>query len=267
MLPTNRDGSSMIIHQENLLQQPMRIIIRWRCSLLYSFVACCKSNRLITPSTLSQNILRIYDATTTPSSVFRREYLSSATSSDSYVYVDGLGRTIQSKKEAEATNGWITKDTLYNTIGTVGSESLPYFNASSAYSTPTATPALYVTNTYDALGRVLTVANAVGTTTNTYSDWRLTTADPLSNKKDYYKDALGNLANVVEYSSPTSPATTTYVWNLLGKLTKLTDAAGNIRNFTNDNLGRLLTSEDLHAQGTRRLVLPSTYDDAGNVTV
>ena len=180
--------------------------------------------------------------------------------------VDGFDRTIQTKREAETANGWITKDTIYNSIGSVGSESLPYFSTAATYGAPTTTPALFVNYTYDAVGRPLSVANVVGTTTNTYSDWRLTVTDPLGNKKDLYKDAYGNLANVVEYATPASPATTTYTWNLIGKLTKLTDASANIRNFTYDLLGRLTGSEDLHASGDSTFGTTSRqYDLAGNL--
>ena len=224
-----------------------------------------KQPEFTTPTTLVAKTTYVYtDSTTTPSSVFRSDYLSTATTSDSYAYVDGFNRTIQSKSEAEAANGWITKDTLYNSIGKVGQESLPYFSSASSYATPTTTTALFVTNSYDAIGRVLTTANAVGTTTNAYSDWRLTVTDPLSNRKDFNKDAYGNLASVVEY--PSAGATTTYAWNLLNKLTKITDASSNIRNFTYDNLGRLTGSEDLHASGDTTFGTTSRqYDAAGNL--
>ncbi len=217
------------------------------------------------PSTLVYKTTYSYtDSTTTPSSIFRSDYLSSATTSDSYTYLDGFGRTIQTKKEADSLNGWIAKDTVYNSIGSIGKESLPYFISSSAYSSATTTSPLFATYTYDALGRVLTSANAVGTTTNAYRDWRLTVTDPLSNTKDFYKDAYGNLINVVEH--PSSAATTTYAWNLLGKLTKITDASSNIRNFTYDKLGRLLNSEDLHVSGDTAYGSTTRTYNAANLT-
>lgn len=125
---------------------------------------------------------------------------------------------------------------------------------------------LFAYSVYDPIGRVLTVVDSVGTTTNTYSDWSLRVTDPLGNKKDLWKDSRGNLAQVVEYPSATSSATTTYSWNLLGKLTKLNDALGNVRNFSYDTLGRLLTSEDLHAPADATFGTSSwSYDDANNV--
>ena len=219
-----------------------------------------------TPSTLVAKTKYSYiDSTSTPSSILRQDYLNAATSTDQYTYLDGLGRTIETKKKAETANGFITLDTLYNAIGQVGSQSLPYFSGASSWSTATSAAYLFTVTTYDPESRPLTIANAVGTTTNSYRDWMLTVTDPMGNKKDLIKDAWGNLASVVEYLSATSSATTTYAWNRLGKLVKLTDAAGNVRNFSYDNLGRLLTAEDLHATGhTLFGTTTYTYDDAGN---
>lgn len=220
------------------------------------------------PTTLVSKASYSYsDTTTTPSYVIRKGYLNAATTSDAYEYFDGLGRSIQKKSEAEPTNGWVTSDTIYNNIGSVGSQSLPYFTASSSYGVATTTSYLFANFSYDAAGRVLTVADAIGTTTTTYSDGMVRATDALGNKKEYWKDAWGNLAQVVEYLSATSSATTTYSWTRLGKLSKLTDALGNIRNFTYDTLGRLLASEDLHAAADTSFGTSTwAYDDAGNVT-
>ena len=66
-------------------------------------------------------------------------------------------------------------------------------------------------------------------------------------------------------------ASTTYItlyeYDRIGDLTKITDALGNIRNFTYDGLGRRLTAEDLHASGDVTYgTWTFTYDDAGNLT-
>ncbi len=226
-----------------------------------------KQPDFITPTTLVTRTAYTYtDSTSTPSSIFRSDYLSSATTTDSYTYLDGWGRTLQTKKESEPASGWATRDTIYNNIGTVDQESLPYFHANSTYTTATTASELFTVYRYDPAGRVKTLADVLGTTTNTYNDWTLTVTDPLSNKKDLIKDAYGNLANVVEYVTAGSPATTTYTWNLLGKLTKLTDASSNVRNFTYDTLGRLLSSEDLHASVDSTFGSTSRqYDDASNL--
>src|SRR5262249_9184307 len=60
---------------------------------------------------------------------------------------------------------------------------------------------------------------------------------------------------------------TKYTYNGLNALTKITDASGNVRNFTYDGLGRRLTAEDLHAPSDATFgTWTYTYDDAGNLT-
>ena len=124
-------------------------------------------------------------------------------------------------------------------------ESLPYFSTGSSRTTATTDTSLYTSYTYDPLQRVLTAINAVGTTTNTYDDWKLTITDANSKTKDLYKDAYDNLVKVDEHND-TSTYTTEYDWNGLANLTKITDSQDNERNFTYDGLGRRLTAEDLH---------------------
>jgi RHS repeat-associated protein len=218
------------------------------------------------PSTLVLKTSYTYtQSTSSPWSILKKDWLSFATATELYTYLDGLGRALQTRKEAE--NGYyIVRDSLYNNIGKLRDESLPYFSSGSSRTTATSAPYLFTTFAYDPEGRITTTANAVGTTTNSYSDWRLKITDPLSNVKEVVKDAYGNLANVVEWVSSASSATTTYDWNRNGKLTKITDASGNIRNFTYDNLGRLLTSEDLHAVSDITYGTSSRqYDLTGNL--
>ena len=62
-------------------------------------------------------------------------------------------------------------------------------------------------------------------------------------------------------------ATTTYAYDLNNNLTKITDALGNIRNFTYDGLSRWLTAQDLHASGDGTYgSWTYSYDDASNMT-
>ena len=84
--------------------------------------------------------------------------------------------------------------------------------------------------------------------------------------KDFWKDAYGQLANVVEHNSGNN-ATTTYAWDAVGNLSQITDALSNVRTFTYDGLGRRLTAQDLHASGDGTFgTWNYTYDDAGNTT-
>jgi RHS repeat-associated protein len=192
--------------------------------------------------------------------------LDSSVTADEYQYFDGLGRVIQKRKEAETSGSFNVSDTVYNNVGLVQKQSLPYTSSGSAKTSPTATTALYATTTYDSLYRPLTIVDAIGTTTYAYDDWKTTVTDRKSKVKRYYNDAYNNLAKVEEVNGA-STYTTLYTWNLNNKLTKITDALSNIRNFTYDGLGRRLTAEDLHASADVTFgTWTYTYDDAGNLT-
>ncbi|MEK7564320.1 MAG: FG-GAP-like repeat-containing protein [Patescibacteria group bacterium] len=196
--------------------------------------------------------------------VQKTENLDGSTAVDTYQYFDGLGRLIQERKEAESN--YNVKDTIYNDVGLIEKQSLPYNSSGSSKTSATGTTALYVTNTYDPLKRISTIVDATGTTSYAYDQWKTTVTDKESNMKGYYKDAFGNLIKVDEVNGG-STYTTNYEYNLNNKLTKITDALSNLRNFTYDGLGRRLTAEDLHASGDGTYgTWTYAYDNAGNLT-
>ncbi len=222
---------------------------------------------LNTPSTLDLNTTIAYTDTGFPTYTTTTSYLNSATSTVSYQYFDGLGRTIQTRTEAAPTNTYAVKDDVYGASGLLVDESLQYFASSTSWAAPTTTTALFTSYTYDPLERIASVDNAVGSTTYVYNPWHTMVTDPNGNLKDFWNDAFGNLVNVVEHSTTTTSATTTYAYDLKNNLTEVTDASGNIRNFTYDGLNRQLTAQDLHvATDTTFGTTTYTYDLAGNVT-
>jgi RHS repeat-associated protein len=100
----------------------------------------------------------------------------------------------------------------------------------------------------------------------TYGNWMYSVTDELGKKKEYYNDAYNNLINIAEHISTTT-ATTTYTYDGSGNLTKITDALGNVRNYTYDLLSRILKNEDLHnASDTSFGSTTYAYDDNGNIT-
>jgi YD repeat-containing protein len=127
-----------------------------------------------------------YTDSNTPgsTSVQQTDYLNSATSTNTYTYVDGLGRNLQQRTQAEGISTYAVKDWTYNNLGLLNSESLLYLASSTARSAATSTSALFTTYTYDALDRVLTSINAVSTTTNAYNAWTITTTDGNGKIKD-----------------------------------------------------------------------------------
>jgi RHS repeat-associated protein len=222
---------------------------------------------ITTPGTLVTKSTYSYTDTSFPTKIQRTDYLNSATTTDSYVYFDGFGKKIEERAEARGTNTYTVKDFFYDKRGLIERESLLYYASSTTYTATSSAPAnaLYVLYAYDPLGRVKTMSNVVGTTTTTYDDWSATTTDAIGNIKSYVKDASGNLVTVGERNG-TSTYITQYIYDGNNKLTKITDAEGNIRNFTYDLLGRRLTAQDLHdsADGTFG-TWTYAYDDASNI--
>lgn len=220
----------------------------------------------VTPATLVTKALYAYNDTASPRSVTQTAYLDATLTNDSVTYLDGFDRAIQTRTRAEAVNTYAAKDVLYDSLGHIQKESLPYFSTGTAYTTPTTNTSLLTTYTYDALDRVLTAVSVVGTTSHAYDQWKETVTDAKGKIKDFTQDAYGNLVKVEERNGA-STYTTTYAYNGLQKLTALTDASGNVRNFTYDGLGRRLTAQDLHATADATYgTWTYTYDAAGNMT-
>lgn len=208
-----------------------------------------------------------YMYTDTPNaiSVKKSDYLDVSNIIDTYSYFDGLGRSIQTKKEAENGN-WITRDTLYDMQGRIFKQSIPYFTQTFTKSALTTNVSLLSTNTYDTLDRLITQTNAVGTTGILYNDRIKTVTDPLARSTAFVNDAFGNLVSVTENVGGLN-LLTQYIYNGQNKLTKITDANSNVRNFTYDTLGRRLTAEDIHAAtDTTFGSYGFVYDYQGNLT-
>lgn len=206
-----------------------------------------------------------YTDTTNALKTKKRTYLDSSNIVDTYTYFDGLRRKIQERNEAATSTQFSVRDFVYSHDKLL-KESLPYFSNNTARTTATTDADLYTGYTYDALDRVKTAVTAVGTTTTDYNDWKTTVTDPDSKVKDLYRDAYDNLIQVDEHKG-SSTYTTSYEYNFLHKLTKLTDASGNIRNFTYNGAGKLLTAQDLHTSSDTTFGTWSySYDASGNVT-
>lgn len=218
-----------------------------------------------TPATLVTKTAYEYTNTKSETKAKRTDYFDTSNAVDSYQYFDGFGRLIQTRVEAEDPNTFSVSDRQYNERGELKKESLPYLSTGAASTTPTAATTLYTVYTYDALGRPKTVVTAVGTTTYAYDQWGTVVTDPAGNAKGLYKDAYDRLTKVEEHNGASTYATT-YEYDALDSLTKLTDALGNIRNFTYDGLKRRTKAEDLHAPGDSTFgTYLYAYDAAGNV--
>lgn len=219
-----------------------------------------------TTSTEDLKTAYAYTDTSGAVSVEESDYLNGSTTVNTYSYYDGLNRLIQTRKSATDSGIYKVTDQSYNPVGLTAKESLPYFASGATSTAATTTSSLFTNYAYDALGRVLTATNAVGTTTDVYNNWETKITDPNGNEKDEYHDAFGNLVQVGEHNG-TSTYTTTYTYDGLQDLLGLTDANGNVRNFSYDGLGREVSSTDLHGSASSSYgIWTYTYDTAGNLT-
>jgi RHS repeat-associated protein len=178
---------------------------------------------------------------------------------------DSYGRLIQSKTET-TPDVFYTQDKKYDSSSNVISTSLPY--TTTGYGLTTDTPANGSTvYTYDGLGRVVT-KTAFGTTLSyQYGAQSLTVQDNAStqHKKSYSYDASGNLSQVNEYNGG-NVYTTNYNYTPLNKLSRITDANGNIRNFSYLSTGSLIYQEDPHSSiDTTFTTYSYNYDSLSNL--
>ncbi len=218
------------------------------------------------PSTLVNKTIYTYTDTLGAVKVKETNYLSNTNTVDNYTYLDGLSRPIQTRTEMETGNTFAVEDSVYNSRGLIEKQSIPYESSGSGKTSPTTNSALLVTNSYDAVGRVTAVNNAIGTTASAYDDWKTTVIDPRGKTKDLYSDAYGNLTRVDEHNG-NEIYITTYQYSGNNNLVKITDALGNIRNFTYDGLGRRLSAQDLHASGDSTFgTWTYSYDASNNLS-
>ncbi|MEK7554834.1 MAG: LamG-like jellyroll fold domain-containing protein, partial [Patescibacteria group bacterium] len=191
---------------------------------------------------------------------------------DSYIYLDGFGRTVQKRDRAEGVGAgglpaYTATDTTYDANGRVEKVSVPYLSPGSALTQLVTSPGMSTSYQYDAAGRVVNMTDILGSTVIAYDQWDETVTNPNGVLKKLGRDAFGHLVRVEEFLSTTfSPFTTSYEWNVNENLAKITDASGNVRNFTYDARGLRITAEDLHAAGDATFGTYSyAYDNAGNL--
>ncbi len=190
----------------------------------------------------------------------------------SVTYYDGLGRKLQTRREAADNKVVVEEAVTYNARQSVYQQFQPYYASGFAYQPP---PAEQPKNTltYDAMGRVVRTENPDGSYSSArYRPLAQVQGDEEDNRADsphantptaMRYDGLERLISVEEVNlvngQPT-PITTRYGYDLLGNLTQLVDGQGNTRTMRYDGLGRLLQQDDPN-QGVTRY----THDDSGNV--
>ena len=221
----------------------------------------------------SQAVIRTYSYNTTsiPNSVtatavFDPDATPAADGeSDVITYLDGFGRVIQVRTEAEGPNQYVRNNFMYDERGNVQKEMLPVFSPGSSFQSISGNEK----NTrfdYDPMNRITAITNPVGTTATVYDQWEQQVTNPNGNRKDYVFDARRNLAEVREYLGTTAHSTI-YNHDGLGNLLRITDAKANVREMTYDLLGRRLSLQDLHTSNDTTFgTWTFSYDENGNLS-
>jgi RHS repeat-associated protein len=179
----------------------------------------------------------------------------------SAAYFDGLGRSI---RKTSTYTGGPTRETKteYDVRGQVLRTSLPYFTGGTVY---------WRTPSYDALGRIIQLTNPDTTVSRScYADWTTVTVEADGDRKRETKDAFGRVVKIEEDYATVSTcdtavgtpyATTTYQYDVLGNLTQVTDAKGNVSTMAYDSLNRKISMHDPDMGDWSY-----QYDENGNLT-
>ena len=139
-----------------------------------------------------------YDWFSAANRVVVNQTMGNGQSASSMVLLDGYGRT--SRTALLATNTWYMTDYCYDAAGLLQFQTLPYA-AQASFNTTKQCSGTGTTYTYDALGRMTSVANADGTATTAYQGRAVKTTDVNSVQKITQYDLLGRIAGVCEISS------------------------------------------------------------------
>ena len=183
----------------------------------------------------------------------------------SETYFDGLGRTIKTHQQGSLSGPWVDTQTRYLASSAVSQSTAPYFAAGG-------TP-LWTIFEYDVRGRPLTVTTPDGAIARScYDDMAGATGyvDPNGHRKREARDTHGKVIRVDEYrgavnscttSTDTPYATTTYNYDLFGRLEQALNAVGSPVAMAYDTLGRKISGSDPDLGNWSY-----AYDGVGNVT-
>lgn len=212
---------------------------------IYSYDAFCRPLEIKRQNGTINEILQQwqYSDNVFPVSVTKKDYLNAQVYDESKIYFDGLGRSLLSLKK-QANGLWVGVLTQYDNNGFVSRQSLPFDTATSNWQVYQ--PILWDNFSYDTLYRLNAWNNGQSNFTVTYQDFGKRSLN-LNNQLwgDYEFDARNNLKMVRLAGGQTY----TYQYDILDRLTKLTDSNGNFRQITYDLLGQPITIDDWHAPG------------------
>jgi YD repeat-containing protein len=180
------------------------------------------------------------------------------------VYLDGLDRPIQLRRSGYAPGDWWVQDMAYDRSGNATALSYPYTSMSSIYDENESMAD--ISRTYDTRGRMTSETDVNGMTSFVYEPRSTRSIDRGGATRTAHITARGTLAAITE-SMGSGSRSTSYSYTPLGQISRLTDALGNIRDYTYDGLQRVTRLEDLHTlSDTSPLSIRFAYDDASRMT-
>lgn len=194
--------------------------------------------------------------------VSKKENVGSTSATlDTYTWVDGLGRTISTRTDAEDASKQIVTNTYYDSTGQAKKVTVPHEDDHYDYYRDPLTGIKNTETTYDVLGRPTVITNPkTDTKTIAYDHWKVTTTDENGNVKKEYKNAFDKIVKVEEVNDAATYETT-YEYDARDLLTKITDHEDNDITFSYDALGRKTSMTDPD-MGTWEY----EYDAVGNLT-
>ncbi|MFI6908811.1 polymorphic toxin-type HINT domain-containing protein [Nonomuraea sp. NPDC050394] len=206
---------------------------------------------------------------TGPTKTTIRQLLTGSTYTSTYSYEDGFGRTREAQT-ASPQGGRIVVATVYDTRGLEAAVSEPAHNTGTPgsglvnpalTSLPQWTKTVYDDQERETASIAYNLATELRRTTTSYPGAERTeVTPPFGGKTATITDIDAQPVKVEEWADATTHHDTTYVYDLAGNLTKMTDAKGNVRTFTFDWQDQRTAATDPDA-GTSSY----GYDPAGNL--
>ncbi len=202
--------------------------------------------------------------------VSRRVQSGANATLDSFQFVDGFGKLIQTKAPYKNSSNLVAQDVYYDAMGRDFKHSNQYLaDPSAGYTVPLIVPSTITE--YDTLGRPTKTTNPDTTFSSaTYDHWAITATDENGHGKVRLYDANKNLLQVVEknhvganggaITSIDESYTTNYFYNPLSELLQTQNNYGNTVTYWYDSLGRKVMAMDPD-QGRKDFV----YDLTGNL--
>jgi RHS repeat-associated protein len=157
---------------------------------------------------------------------------------DTYSFLDGLGRTRQTKSPGEEGKQIVSGRIDFNERGLPVKKFAPITVNTSSSMSPVSDTTPHATFEYDPLGRTVKVLNEDGTSSSmSFADWLESSFDANGNRKDALKNALGKIVEVREFNDGDSYSTT-YRYDGAGNLLGITKSNGELVSIGYDSLGR-----------------------------